>query len=404
VIEVIGVPVIIAVAKVVIAFVALLLTTLLVIWFERKVIADMQSRVGPNRWGPFGLLQSLADGIKLFFKEDFRPATADRWTYALAPIMAAVPSFLAFAIVPVGREVTIAGRKVDLVVTDLNIAILYFLAMGSIGVYGIVLAGWASGSKYPLLGGIRSSAQLISYEIALGLSLVPVVLASGSLSTIDIVRAQTGTVGNVTFFDGIPVLEQLSGLFSFVPNWFILSQWPAFAIFLIAGIAETNRAPFDLPEAETELVAGFHTEYSGIRFALFFLGEYIHVVVVSAMAVTLFFGGWHGPRFALLPWVWPIVWFMVKTVVFVYLFVWLRATLPRLRYDRLMWLGWKRLIPAALLWIMFTAVVNTQGLERNVRLGVFVALFGVVAGWLLRGDPRLREATAPQRRPQRGTA
>jgi NADH-quinone oxidoreductase subunit H len=404
VIAAVGVSVVIAAAKVVVVFAALLLVTLLVIWFERKVIADMQARVGPNRWGPFGLLQSLADGIKLFFKEDFRPAAADRWTYALAPIMGMVPSFLAFAVVPVGDEVTIAGREVGLVLSDLNIAILYFLAMGSIGVYGIVLAGWASGSKYPLLGAIRSSAQLISYEIALGLSLVPVVLATSSLSTVDIVAAQSGTVGDVTFFDGIPVLEQLSMIFSFVPNWYILSQWPAFAIFLIAGVAETNRAPFDLPEAETELVAGFHTEYSGIRFAMFFLGEYVHVVAISAMAVTLFFGGWHGFAFDLLPWIWPIAWFTVKTGAFVYLFVWLRATLPRLRYDRLMWLGWKRLIPAALLWIMFSAVVNTEGLSRGVRLGVFAALFVVVAGWLLRGDPRLREATAPQRRPQRGAA
>jgi NADH-quinone oxidoreductase subunit H len=404
VIEAIGVPVIIAAAKVAIAFGALLVATMLVVWFERKVIADMQSRVGPNRWGPFGLLQTLADGIKLFFKEDFRPATADRWTYALAPIMAMVPSFLAFAVVPVGPDLTIAGRRVDLIISDLNIAVLYFLAMGSIQVYGVVLAGWASGSKYPLLGGVRSSAQLISYEIALGLSLVPVVLSAGSLSTVDIVSAQSGTVGDVTFFDGVPVLEQLSNVFSFVPNWYILSQWPAFAIFLIAGVAETNRAPFDLPEAETELVAGFHTEYSGIRFAMFFLGEYIHVVVISAMAVTLFFGGWHGFAFDFLPWIWPIFWFLVKTIAFVYLFVWLRATLPRLRYDRLMWLGWKRLIPAALLWILFTAVVNTQGLSRNVRLGVFVALFVIVATWLLRGDPRLQQAMAPQRRLDHGAA
>jgi NADH-quinone oxidoreductase subunit H len=404
VIDAIGVDVLIALVKVVVIFLALVVSTLLVIWFERKVIADMQARVGPNRWGPFGLFQSLADGIKLFFKEDFRPAAADRWTYALAPVMAAVPSFLAFAVIPVGDAVEIGGHRIDLILSDLNIAVLFFLAAGSIGVYGIVLAGWASGSKYPLLGAIRSSAQLISYEIALGLSLVPVVLATGSLSTVDIVAAQAGTVGEVTFFDGVPVLDQLSGLFSSVPDWYILSQWPAFAIFMLAGIAETNRAPFDLPEAETELVAGFHTEYSGIRFALFFLGEYIHVVGVSAMAVTLFFGGWHGPVLPFLEWGWPILWFMLKTTVFIYLFVWLRATLPRLRYDRLMWLGWKRLIPAALLWIMFTAVVNTDDLSRNVRLGVFIVLFVVVAAWLLRGDPRLRESTAPQGGLSRGAA
>ena len=405
VVEFIGIDVIIAAVKVVIAFVALLLVTLIVVWAERKVIADMQARVGPNRWGPFGILQTLADGIKLFFKEDFRPKLADRWTYALAPIMAMVPAFLAFAVVPIGGNITVGDRTISLVVTDLNIAVLYFLAMGSIQVYGVVLAGWASGSKYPLIGGVRSTAQLISYEIALGLSLVPVVLVASSLSTVDIVAAQAGTVQNVTFFDGIPVLEQVADVFRFVPDWYIWSQWPAFVIFLIAGIAETNRAPFDLPEAESELVAGFHTEYSGIRFAMFFLGEYIHVVVISAFAVTLFFGGWHGPVLGFLPWLWPIFWFTLKTAAFVYLFVWLRATLPRLRYDRLMWLGWKRLIPAALLWIMVTAVVNTDGIARNVRLAVFGVLFVVVLAWVGRGDPRLREAITPQsRRFQRGTA
>jgi NADH-quinone oxidoreductase subunit H len=400
-----GAAVVIAIVKVVIAFLALLAVTLLVIWAERKILADMQSRVGPNRWGPYGILQTLADGIKLFFKEDFRPRDADRWTYALAPVMAMVPSFLAFAVVPLGDHITIGDRRVDLIVADLNIGVLWFLAMGSLGVYGIVLAGWASGSKYPLLGGIRSSAQMISYEIALGLSLVPVVLVAGTLSTVDIVAAQADTFRNVTFFDGIPVLEQVAHLFEFVPNWHIWSQWPAFLIFMVAGIAETNRAPFDLPEAETELVAGFHTEYSGIRFAMFYLGEYIHVVVISAMAVTLFFGGWNGPAFDFLPWVWPMVWFVIKTGVFVYLFVWLRATLPRLRYDRLMWLGWKRLIPASLIWIVVTAVVNTPGISRNVRLAMFAVLFVAAMAYLWRGDPRLKGITAPRTRGvSRGTA
>ena len=397
-VEFLGPAVIISLIKVVISFFALLLTTLIVVWAERKIIGDMQARLGPNRWGPCGLLQTLADGIKLFFKEDFRPANADRWAYAIAPVAAMVPSFLAFAVVPFGDSVHLGGRDIDFVVSDLNIGILYFLAMGSLGVYGIVLAGWASGSKYPLLGGIRSSAQLISYEIALGLSLVPIVLVAGSLSTVDIVQAQAGTIGEVTFFAGIPVLDQVAQLFENFPSWYIWSQWPAFLLFLIAGIAETNRAPFDLPEAETELVAGFHTEYSGIRFAMFFLGEYIHVVVVSAMAVTLFFGGWHGPRFDFLPWIWPLVWFTLKTAGFVYLFVWLRASLPRLRYDRLMWLGWKRLIPAALAWIMVTAVVNTNGVGREVRLAVFGALFVIVLVWVGRGDPRLTKGVAAQRR------
>ena len=398
IVDFIGVPVIIAAVKVIVVFVALLVVTLLVIWLERKVIADMQDRRGPNRWGPFGILQTLADGVKLFFKEDFRPQNADAWTYALAPLAAMIPSFLAFAVVPIGDHVTVGDRRVDFILSDINIGILFFLAMGSLGVYGIVLAGWASGSKYPLLGGIRSSAQLISYEIALGLSLVPIALATGSLSTVDIVAAQAGSVENVTIFDGIPGLEQIANVFSVVPNWYIWSQWPAFAIFLVAGIAETNRAPFDLPEAETELVAGFHTEYSGIRFAMFFLGEYIHVIVISAMAVTLFLGGWHGPVFAFADWLWPMFWFVLKTTFFVYLFVWLRATLPRLRYDRLMWLGWKRLIPAALVWIMVTAIVNTDGVSRGVRLGVFGVLFLIVLAWVGRGDPRLTRAVTPQRR------
>jgi NADH-quinone oxidoreductase subunit H len=398
VIDFITANVVIAAIKVIVIFLLLLLATILVVWFERKVIADMQARIGPNRWGPYGILQTLADGIKLFFKEDFRPRTADRWTYLIAPLAAMVPSFLAFAVVPLGKDIKVGDREISLVITDLNIGILYFLAMGSLGVYGIVLAGWASGSKYPLLGGIRSSAQMISYEIALGLSLVPIALVAGSLSTVDIVAAQAGTVRNVTFFDGIPVLEQISQVFEFFPNWYIWSQWPAFLFFLIAGIAETNRAPFDLPEAETELVAGFHTEYSGIRFAMFFLGEYIHVVAISAMAVTLFFGGWHGPIFDFLPWVWPLLWFTLKTAAFVYLFVWLRATLPRLRYDRLMWLGWKRLIPASLGWILFTAVVNTEGVSQGVRYATFAALFVVIMLWIGRGDPRLTQSVTPQRR------
>jgi NADH-quinone oxidoreductase subunit H len=399
-----GATTVIAIVKVLIAFVLLLLVTLLVVWAERKIIADMQARVGPDRWGPFGLLQTLADGIKLFFKEDFRPRNADRWTYAIAPVAAMVPAFLAFAVIPIGAPIHIGDRPVNMVVSDLNIGLLFFLAMGSLGVYGIVLAGWSSGSKYPLLGAIRSSAQMISYEIAMGLSLVPIALAAGSLSTVAIVNDQIGTIANVTFFDGVPVLEQIANVFEYVPNWNIWSQWPAFAIFFIAGIAESSRAPFDLPEAETELVAGFHTEYSGIRFAMFFLGEYIRVVLVSAFTVTLFFGGWDGPIFGFLPWVWPLVWFTLKTAVFVYLFVWLRATLPRLRYDRLMWLGWKRLIPAALGWIVVTAILNTDGVSRNVRFGVFIGLFAIVLIWVGRGDPRLKQIATPQRSVPRGVS
>jgi NADH-quinone oxidoreductase subunit H len=396
--------VVISVGKVLFAFVALLVVTILVVWVERRVIADMQSRIGPNRWGPFGLLQTLADGIKLFFKEDFRPIKADKWTYAIAPLAAMVPSFLAFAVVPFGDQARIAGHDIHFIVSDLNIGLLFFLAVGSIGVYGIALAGWSSGSKYPLLGAVRSSAQLISYEIALGLSLIPIVLITGSLSTQAIVAAQAGSVGDVTLFDGVPILESVANVFRYLPKYYIWSQWPAFVIFFLAGIAETNRAPFDLPEAESELVSGYHTEYGGIRFAMFFLGEYIHVVVVSAMAVTLFFGGWHGPGFDFLPWIWPMFWFMLKTSGFVYLFVWLRATMPRPRYDRLMWFGWKRLIPAALLWVAVTAVVNTDAVGQGVRYGVFGGLFLIVLIFVGRGDPRLKGAVVPQRRLSRGSA
>jgi NADH-quinone oxidoreductase subunit H len=408
IVDFIGPEVIIAAIKVVVIFLILLLVTLLVIWFERRMLADMQARIGPNRWGPFGLLQTLADGIKLFFKEDFRPAAADRWTFVIAPVMAMVPAFLAFAVVPIGDHVVIAGHRVDFVMTDINIGILFFLAAGSLGVYGVVLAGWASGSKYPLIGGVRSTAQLISYEIALGLSLVPIALVASSLSILDIVAAQSGTYDDIALFG-----RDLNFLEGFIPHWFIIQQWPAFFIFLLAGIAETNRAPFDLPEAETELVAGFHTEYSGIRFAMFFLGEYIHVVAISAMAVTLFFGGWHGwaPDFPesldWLQWIVPMFWFTLKTALFVYLFIWLRATLPRLRYDRLMWLGWKRLIPGALLWIVVTAVLNSDPEEVPVaaRLWVMVAVFAVLLVWVWRGDPRLA-ALKPwqQKEVRRGTA
>jgi NADH-quinone oxidoreductase subunit H len=405
IIDFIGATVIIAIVKTLVVFVVLLVVTMLVVWLERKVIADMQARIGPNRWGPYGLLQTLADGIKLFFKEDFRPLQADKWAYAIAPVAAMVPAFLAFAVIPVGDSVHLAHRNIGLVLSDVNIGLLFFLAMGSLGVYGVVLAGWASGSKYPLLGGIRSSAQLISYEIALGLSLVPIAMVSGSLSTVDIVKAQTGTIGANTLFDGVPVLEQIAGVFTHLPNWNIIQQFPAFIIFLIAGIAETNRAPFDLPEAETELVAGFHTEYSGIRFAMFFLGEYIHVVAISAMAVTLFFGGWDGPIFnfsddsslRFLEAVMPMGWFVLKTFLFVYLFVWLRATMPRLRYDRLMWLGWKRLIPLSLGWIVVSAILRAPDLDRSWRVGAMVVAFGLAMLWLGRGDPRLRDAIAPQK-------
>lgn len=341
---------IVAAIKVVVVFGAILGLVLFIIWFERKVVAHMQSRYGPNRWGPLGILQSLADGAKLFFKEPVTPSTADRTTYFLAPIASLVPAFLAFAAIPFGTGVRVFGQDVSFDLADLNIGLLWVIAMGSLAVYGVMLAGWSSGSKYPLLGGIRSSAQMISYEIALSLSLVPVVIHAETLSMRGIVEAQSGTFGRI---DLLP--DAIAGIGHLIPKWFIVTQAPAFLVFLLAGVAESNRAPFDLPEAETELVAGFHTEYSGIKFAMFFLSEYVHVITVSAVATTLFFGGWTGPSFGFLPWIWPLVNFMGKTFLFIFIFIWLRATMPRLRYDRLMAVGWKVLIPASLVWLFVSA-------------------------------------------------
>lgn len=343
--------VLIVAVKVVVVFVLLNLLLAIVVWGERKIIADMQSRIGPNQAGPFGLLQSIADGVKLLMKEDIRPSAADKIVYPLAPIISAVPAFLAFTVVPFGDTITIAGREVTLQIADLNIGVLFFLAMGSIAVYGVALAGWSSGSKYPLFGAVRSSAQMISYEIAMGLSVVPVVLYAGTLSTRGIAEAQR---------DG----------------WFILVQIPAFVIFLLAGIAETNRAPFDLPEAETELVAGYHTEYSGIKFMMFFMAEYMHIVTISSIAVTLFWGGWNGPRFGFLSPLWPVVWFLLKMGVFVFLFFWLRASLPRLRYDQLMNLGWKYLIPIGMIWIPVSAAARIVD-AREWILWIIGAVVGV---------------------------
>jgi NADH-quinone oxidoreductase subunit H len=342
--------VVIALVKVVVVFGAIIGLVLFIIWFERKAVAHMQSRYGPNRWGPFGLLTSLADGIKLFFKEPVTPATVDRPTYLLAPIASLIPAVLAFAVIPFGTEIHLFGQEVRFEITDLNVGLLWVLAMGSLAVYGVVLAGWSSGSKYPLLGGIRSTAQMVSYEIALSLSLVPVVLFAGTLSLRGIVERQSGTFGTLTFLPG-----WMEGIGNFIPRWYIWFQLPAFLVFLLAGVAETNRAPFDLPEAETELVAGYHTEYSGVKFAMFFLAEYIHIVTVSAVATLLFLGGWDGPMIPFAEWVWPLFWFSGKTFFFVFLFIWLRATMPRLRYDRLMTMGWKVLIPASVVWLFVSA-------------------------------------------------
>lgn len=306
----------------VVFFVILTLAAYLVL-AERRLLARVQDRIGPNRVGPFGLLQPLADLIKLLTKEDFIPAAADKWLFYLAPAMAAIPAILTFAVIPFGAPLTVAGHRVPLLVADLNVGLLFFLALSSIAVYGVAIGGWASNSKYSLLGGIRGLAQLISYELSMGLSLVPVVMLSRSFSLTEIVDAQAR----------IP---------------FVVYQPLAFIIFLISITAECKRIPFDIPEAEGELVAGFHTEYSGMRFGLFFVGEYINIIVLGGLAATFFLAGWHGP---FLP---PVVWFSLKTLGFAFFFIWMRGTLPRLRYDHLMHLGWKVLVPLALLNILAT--------------------------------------------------
>jgi len=344
------------VARVVVVFFAVLITVMLLIWMERKVAADMQTRMGPMRAGPHGVLITLADGIKLFFKEGITPTLADRPVYLLAPVIAMLPAFLAFAVIPFGTSVTVFGREVPFQIADLNVGILWVLAMGSLMVYGIVLAGWSSGSNYPLLGAIRSTAQMISYEVAMGLALVAVLMFSGSLRMSEIVASQDRV-------------------------WNLIPQFPAFVTYLVCGLAETNRPPFDLPEAETELVAGYFTEYSGITFAMFYLGEYVNMVTVSAIAVTLFLGGWRGPAPDVLPWLWPVLWFVAKLLVVVYLYMWVRLTLPRIRYDRLMALGWKFLIPFGLAWILLTGVIVV--LPDVYGRGATYAIIGVAAGILV---------------------
>jgi NADH-quinone oxidoreductase subunit H len=327
---------VIVVIRLVAAFAVLMNAVIVMIWFERKAISDMQSRVGPQRWGPFGLLQTLADGMKLIFKEDLVPAEADRKVFKLAPYLVLIPAFVTFAIVPVGGTLTIAGHPVQLQAANPPMGVLLMLAMSGISVYGVMLAGWSSGSKYPLISSVRASAQMISYEAALGMTIVTIVLATGSLSTHDIVTAQA------------------HGFW----HWNVLRLGVVpFVVFLIAITAELNRPPFDVVEAESELVGGFHTEYSSFRFAIFFLAEYMNTITMSAIMVTLFFGGPAGwvPHVAHLRWVFPIAWFLVKTIAFAFAYIWFRASLPRLRYDQLMDLGWKRLIPLSLGWMLIVA-------------------------------------------------
>lgn len=323
------VSIVIDIVKVFVIFAGLMTMIAYTTWFERRVVAFIQSRLGPNRVGPQGLLQPIADAFKLLFKESFLPDKSNKVLFSLAPMLAFIPATLGIAVVPIGDTITIAGRKVELLISDLNVGILYILALGSLGVYGLVLAGWSSNSKYSLLGGLRSSAQMISYEIGLGLSIVGVLMISQTFSIAEIVRQQSSSI----------------------LDWYFFKQPVAFFLFFICAMAESNRLPFDLPEAESELVAGYHTEYAGMRFALFFLGEYAHMITVSMVAASLFFGGWAGP---FLP---PVVWFVIKVIGFLFIYVWVRGTLPRLRYDQLMRFGWLVIFPLTLVNIFITGLV-----------------------------------------------
>ncbi len=366
-------PVWLVIVKAVLIFVILVLLTLFNIWLERRVVARMQHRIGPNRNGPFGLLQSLADGVKLALKEDLTPKGADKIVFTLAPVIAVVPAFVTYSVVPFGPSVKLPWSDITtpLQLTDMPVAVLFVMAIASIGIYGIVLGGWSSGSTYSLLGGLRSSAQMISYEVAMGLALVSVFLYAGSMSTSEIVTAQKGT-------------------------WFAISLLPSFVIYVIAMVGETNRAPFDLPEAEGELVGGFHTEYSSLKFALFFLAEYINMATVSALATTMFLGGWMAPWPLGGPiWpganegYWPVLWFFGKVLLFIFLFIWLRGSLPRLRYDQFMHFGWKVLIPVSLAWTLLVATFkafNDNGLlpdRPTILIWLAVACAAIlIVSWL----------------------
>ncbi|MEI8260138.1 MAG: NADH-quinone oxidoreductase subunit NuoH [Actinomycetes bacterium] len=362
--------------KVLVIFVLLVLLTLFTIWWERRVVSRMQHRIGPNRVGPFGLLQSLMDGIKLALKEEIIPTTAHLAVYWIAPVISATCAFLAFAVIPFGPTVSIFGVETPLQLTDFPVSVLYVLAVASIGIYGIVLAGWSSGSTYPLLGGLRSTAQIISYEIAMGLSFVAVFLYAGSMSTSDIVNAQQ-------------------------PVWFAVVLLPSFLIYCTSMVGETNRAPFDLPEAEGELVGGFHTEYSSLKFALFFLAEYINMVTVSALAATLFLGGWRAPwpislwEASNTGW-WPFLWWLVKVQIFIFIFIWLRGTLPRYRYDQFMKFGWTMLIPISIVWIVIVAIARELRNESSMSStsilasGIAALIIVLLVIWLMQGAAERR--------------
>jgi NADH-quinone oxidoreductase subunit H len=374
------------IVKALFCFVFLLVTVLVAIVWERKVVAWMQLRIGPNRHGPWGMLQSLADGVKLALKEDLVVTASDKVVYILAPVICAIPAFMAIAVIPFGpadHQISIFGTRTTMQLTDFPVAMIYILAVASIGIYGIVLAGWASGSTYPLLGGLRSAAQMVSYEIAMGLSFAAVFLDAGTMSTSGIVAAQQHT-------------------------WFACLLPVSFIVYIVSMVGETNRAPFDLPEAEGELVGGFNTEYSSLKFAMFMLAEYINMVTVSAVASTLFLGGWRAPWPVSAVWAganhgwWPLLWIIVKIQLLLFFFIWLRGTLPRLRYDQFMKLGWKILIPVSLVWLVMVATVRAlrnRGIDyTNVILGVLGAVLVVVLlsiVWDMMRQRRRPEPEAP---------
>jgi NADH-quinone oxidoreductase subunit H len=377
--------------KVLVIFAFLMITTLLTIWAERRVIGRMQSRPGPNRAGKYGLLQSLMDGLKLPLKEDIVPRGVDKLLFVIAPAIALIPAFVSFAIIPFGPIVSIFHHHTPLQLADLPVAVLLVLAMSSMAVYGIVLAGWASASPYSLLGGLRSSAQVISYEIAMGLSFVPVFLYAGSLSTTAIVQQQA---------HGATL--QAGGVTLHYPSWFAVLLLPSFVIYLVTMVGETNRLPFDLPEGEGELVGGFHTEYSSLKFALFYLAEYINMITVSGLAATLFLGGWRAP-WPITVWSgansgwWPLLWFLGKIALLLFFFIWLRGSLPRIRYDQLMKLGWKVLIPGALAWTLIVATMRVWR-QHGGSTGVYVVAGGIVVvliALLLAGEVTAQRAERP---------
>ena len=337
-----GIFILVSIVKIILAVIVLLTAVAYTVWLERKVVGHIQNRWGPTRVGPFGLLQPLADGVKFIFKEDLTPPHVYKPLYIAAPMIALIFALTSIAVIPFGNWVDVAGIHTPLQITDLNIGLLIILGVTSLGVYGVALAGWSSNSKYSLLGGLRASAQMVSYEIALGLSLVGVLILAGSFSLRDIVDAQSGT------------------FWGFIPRWNIFQgQFVAFFIYLMAAYAETNRVPFDLPEAETELVAGYHTEYSAMKFAMFFMAEYANMITVACLASLLFLGGWHGPLFgpAILQAVLPLFWFGLRVFAFLFLYIWVRGTLPRFRYDQLMAFGWKFLLPLAIANLVVTALI-----------------------------------------------